>query len=183
MPTSPEQAVKKLSRLPSNCVCPNCGTYSKYGFSTICIKYLTFVCNACKSSHQAISHRCKSLTMSSWDQGEILKLRTHGNDYARAVWLANAPEVGKGGRPKEGDDINLFKRFIVEVYEQKRYYQEPASDIGNGGIVSQHTATATNQYANQHPVSHNNRAPPARRQPPSPTPVPAPCIIVRSSAL
>ena len=122
---SPESAVKKLSRLPSNCVCANCGTRSKFGFSTVCIKYLTFVCNACKSSHQAISHRCKSLTMSAWDHGEVTRLKTHGNDYVRRVWLATAPEVGAGGRPREGDDIGVFKRFVIDVYEHKRYYREP----------------------------------------------------------
>lgn len=38
-----EAAVKKLARLPSNTICPNCGTQKKFGFSTVCIKYLTFV--------------------------------------------------------------------------------------------------------------------------------------------
>lgn len=125
MPQSPEQAIKSLSRLPPNTTCPNCGTFSKYGFSTVCIKYHTFVCNACKTSHQAVSHRCKSLTMSSWDAVEVLLLKTRGNEYARRVWLGNAPEIGVGGRPKEGDDINVFKRFVVECYEKKRYYKEP----------------------------------------------------------
>ncbi|KAL3787499.1 hypothetical protein ACHAWO_003449 [Cyclotella atomus] len=125
MPTTPEAAVKHLSRLPGNTICPNCGTTSKYGFSTVCIKYLTFVCNSCKTSHQAISHRCKSLTMSSWDTGEVLQLKTHGNEYARKVWLGKAPPIGEGGRPREGGDINLFKRFVVDVYEKKRYYVEP----------------------------------------------------------
>lgn len=129
---SPEAAVKKLSRLPSNCECPNCGTTCKYGFSTVCIKYYTFVCNMCKSSHQAVSHRCKSLTMSSWDAGEVLKLKTQGNDYARRVWLGSAPAVGTGGRPREGDDINVFKRFVVEAYERRRYYVEPTSTEGGG---------------------------------------------------
>ena len=45
-----EAAVKKLARLPGNTICPNCGTQKKFGFSTVCIKYLTFVCNYCKSS-------------------------------------------------------------------------------------------------------------------------------------
>jgi hypothetical protein len=52
-------------------------------------------------------------------------LKTHGNEYARKVWLGNAPNIGEGGRPREGDDINVFKRFVVDVYEKKRYYVEP----------------------------------------------------------
>lgn len=104
-----EAAVKKLARLPGNTVCPNCGTCKKFGFSTVCMLSLTFVCNYCKSSHQAISHRCKSLTMSAWTDGEVLQLKTNGNDRARETWLANAPPVGQGGRPKEGDPIEKFK--------------------------------------------------------------------------
>ena len=64
--------------------------------------------------------------MSSWDHGEVLQLKTHGNEYARRVWLGNAPAPGEGGRPREGDDINVFKRFVVDAYENKRYYKEPA---------------------------------------------------------
>src|SRR6056300_1613999 len=140
MPTNAEQAIKSLSRQSGNTTCPNCGTYSKYGFSTICIKYYTFVCNNCKSSHQAVSHRCKSVTMSSWDMGEVLKLKRYGNNYARQTWLGNAPEIGCNGRPNmSGDDINVYKRFIVDVYEKKLYYCEPPQEEEgevnvNGGV-------------------------------------------------
>ncbi len=68
--------------------------------------------------------------MSSWDHGEALKLKVHGNDYARKVWLAMAPPPGVGGRPREGDDIDVFKRFVVDAYERRRYYREPSSSDG-----------------------------------------------------
>eukprot|EP00957_Ditylum_brightwellii_P141490 10778721-Ditylum_brightwellii.AAC.1 len=123
-----ELAVKKLARLPGNTVCANCGTTKKLGFSTICIKYYTFVCNMCKTSHQAISHRCKSLTMSSWTDAEVVALKRGGNDVARNTWLANAPPIGTGGRPREGDHVDVFKRFIVDVYERKRYYGEASAN-------------------------------------------------------
>jgi hypothetical protein len=117
-----EQKVRKLARLPSNCICPNCGTQKKFGYSNICIKFHTFVCNNCKSSHQAISHRCKSLTMSSWSDQEVQELEQKGNDYAQRTWLKNAPPIGSNGRPREGDDVNVFKRFVVDAYEHKRFY-------------------------------------------------------------
>lgn len=120
-----EAAVKKLARIGGNTICPNCGTEKKFGFGTVCMKFLTFVCNECKSSHQAVSHRCKSLTMSSWTEGEVLELRTvGGNDRARATWLATAPPPGQNGRPRSGSPIDVFKSFIVEVYERKKYYRE-----------------------------------------------------------
>ena len=68
--------------------------------------------------------------MSSWDHGEALKLKVHGNDYARKVWLATAPPPGVGGRPREGDDIDVFKRFVVDAYERRRYYRDPTSSDG-----------------------------------------------------
>lgn len=105
-----------------NSVCANCGTSKKFGFSTVCIKFYTFVCNNCKSSHQAISHRCKSLTMSSWTDAEVAELEAKGNDHARRTWLKNAPPPGTNGRPKEGDHVDVFKRFVVDVYEKRRYY-------------------------------------------------------------
>ena len=128
---SAEVAIKKLARVGGNTICPNCGTEKKFGFGTVCMKYLTFVCNECKSSHQAISHRCKSLTMSSWTDGEIIQIRTvGGNDRARATWLAMAPPPGQNGRPSPGSSIDVYKSFIVDVYERKQYYRE-STDSGD----------------------------------------------------
>lgn len=157
-----EKLVKELARKPSNTICANCGTQKKFGFSTVCIKYHTFVCSNCKSSHQAISHRCKSLTMSSWTDQEVAELKRKGNDYARRTWLKNAPPVGQGGRPKEGDSIDTFKRFVVEAYERKRYYGE---DDG----------AAPAPVASPAPAQRPSRATraPVRRAVPPPAPAPA----------
>lgn len=157
-----EKLVKELARKPSNAICANCGTQKKFGFSTVCIKYHTFVCSNCKSSHQAISHRCKSLTMSSWTDQEVAELKRKGNDYARRTWLKNAPPVGQGGRPKEGDSIDTFKRFVVEAYERKRYYGE---DDGAAPAPMAAPAPASRP-------SRPTRAP-VRRAVPPPAPAPA----------
>ena len=161
-----EAAVKKLARLPGNTICPNCGTQKKFGFSTVCIKYLTFVCNNCKSGHQAISHRCKSLTMSSWTDGEVLQLKTHGNDHCRNTWLAKAPPPGSGGRPREGDHIALFKSFIVDAYERKKYYGEGSSEDGRSS--NQHMS-----HAPPAPATVSSSRPPPPSFPPAPAPPPA----------
>lgn len=157
MSAAAEQKVKKLARLPGNVVCANCGTSKQFGHSTVCIKFFTFVCSNCKSSHQAISHRCKSLTMSSWTDAEVAELEAKGNDYARNTWLKNAPPVGSGGRPKEGDHIDVFKRFVVDVYEHKKYYGDYS---GPPPVAApQHVATAI-------PISLPGSVPaPSRRTP------------------
>ncbi|KAG7356549.1 putative GTPase activating protein [Nitzschia inconspicua] len=182
--TAAEQKVRKLARLPSNCECANCGTTKKFGFSTVCIKYYTFVCNDCKSSHQAISHRCKSLTMSSWSDAEAAELQQKGNDYARRTWLQNAPPVGAGGRPKEGDPIDVFKRFVVDVYERKRYYGEDhgtttTATMAASGPPASMPAVVTAIPLSRPPVGGipAPRAPPQFQAPvraPAPAPPPAP---------
>mmetsp|Transcript_62305 Transcript_62305/g.179203 ORF Transcript_62305/g.179203 Transcript_62305/m.179203 type:complete len:456 (+) Transcript_62305:150-1517(+) len=173
-----EQKVKKLARLPSNCICPNCGTHKQFGFSTVCIKFHTFVCNHCKSSHQAISHRCKSLTMSSWTDAEAAELEAKGNDYARRTWLKNAPPVGTNRRPKEGDSIDVFKQFVVDAYEHRKYYGEDTGAV---------TAPAPQGVAAAVPVAQ--APPPTRRpiqqprnRPPAPAPAPAAADLLDFSA-
>ena len=172
MSAAAEQKVKKLARLPGNIVCANCGASKQFGHSTVCIKFFTFVCSNCKSSHQAISHRCKSLTMSSWTDAEVAELEAKGNDYARNTWLKNAPPVGTGGRPKEGDHIDVFKRFVVDVYEHKKYYGEYSG--APPAATPQHVATAIPIAVplSQPPItrpSHFSKAPVAAPAPKAPT--------------
>lgn len=90
--------------------------------------------------------------MSSWDHGEVLALKTRGNEYARRVWLANAPPVGEQGRPKEGDDINVFKRFVVEAYENKSYYVEPVEgeDYSGAQVSARMHKPATGRVITSH---------------------------------
>jgi len=141
MPSNtPEAQVKKLSRLPANTVCANCGKKKDFGFSSVCIKYRTFVCDFCKSSHAAVSHRCKSLTMSTWTKEEVDSLKEEnggGNNVCRRTWLGNAPAIGEryngGKRPKEGDQLDIFKAFVIDVYERRKFLVEG----GVGGSTPQ----------------------------------------------
>jgi Putative GTPase activating protein for Arf len=128
------------------------------------MKFLTFVCNECKSSHQAISHRCKSLTMSAWTVEEVAQLeRVGGNDVARATWLATAPPPGQQGRPSADgtSSMDTYKAFIVNVYERKLYYRESSNNNNDNASHAATTRTATA------PLS---TTPAAAAAAPSPTP-------------
>ncbi|RYH18150.1 hypothetical protein EON65_27555, partial [archaeon] len=99
-----------------------------------------------KTSHQAISHRVKSITMSNWTDAEVDELMDQnngGNDACRHIWLGKAPAIGGrlacrhhhtpthhtpytilhflryagGSRPKEGDRIDIFKKFVMDCYD------------------------------------------------------------------
>ena len=98
--------------------------------------------------------------MSSWTPAEVLQLKANGNDKARATWLAKAPPPGQGGRPQEGSDINVFKAFIVDVYERKKYYREDGDGSSSAGGGGSAVAAAPQQAPQQHP-------PPQRRQRPA----------------
>lgn len=60
--TSDDRASKLLAKLrkhSSNRECPNCGTVSRLGHGHVCMKFGTFICPMCKTSHQAYSHLVK----------------------------------------------------------------------------------------------------------------------------
>ena len=51
-----------------------------------------------KTSHQAISHRVKSITMSNWTSEEVNELTDQkggGNNAALHNWLQNSPPIGQ----------------------------------------------------------------------------------------
>ena len=132
-----EKYLKQVRKLPSNLHCPNCGSDSttNLGFGSVCVKFKTFICDLCKTSHQAISHRVKSVSMSEWTMEEVKELtaeRSGGNAAALHTWLLNAPEVGRtypgGKRPKKGDDVNIFKQFIVDCYEHGKFRAQTPFD-------------------------------------------------------
>ncbi|KAG7338726.1 hypothetical protein IV203_002480 [Nitzschia inconspicua] len=122
--------------------------------------------------------------MSSWSDAEAAELQQKGNDYARRTWLQNAPPVGAGGRPKEGDPIDVFKRFVVDVYERKRYYGEDhgtttTATMAASGPPASMPAVVTAIPLSRPPVGGipAPRAPPQFQAPvraPAPAPPPAP---------
>jgi hypothetical protein len=62
-----------------------------------------------------------------------------GNDAARSLWLAEAPPIGQsygsGRRPKKGDNVDIFKQFIIDCYERKMFHGDNGNRrrSGSGG--------------------------------------------------
>ena len=153
--------------------CPNCGTSAPpgIGFGNMCVKYKTFICDLCKTSHQAISHRVKSFSMSAWTMDEVMELtieRNGGNYVALHVWLGNAPPPGGkypgGYRPKEGDRVEIFKQFITDCYEHGKFRSNTPFDPS--------TAPTESCTLNQKPSTESRSNTPAkaeRRETPPPS--------------
>ena len=57
-----------------------------FGFKNVCTKFGTFVCDGCKSAHQGISHRCKTIGQATFTAEDIALMRK-GNDFAEKSWL------------------------------------------------------------------------------------------------
>jgi hypothetical protein len=149
MSNAAEKYLKQVRKLPSNLRCPNCGSESttNLGFGSVCVKFKTFICDLCKTSHQAISHRVKSVSMSEWTMEEVKELtaeRSGGNAAALHTWLLNAPSVGctypGGKRPRKGDDVTVFKQFILDCYEHGKFRAETPFDPSS--VVEEITSPA-----------------------------------------
>ncbi len=152
-----DDLLKKLRRDPGNMACPNCETPAQrgIGFGNVCVKFKTFICDMCKTSHQAISHRVKSISMSSWELDEVKELaaaQNGGNEACRNSWLANAPAVGEkykngsavyqGKRPKQGDPIENFKTFVIHAYEKRMFFGNGSGNTANAQQQSSSKAQA-----------------------------------------
>lgn len=124
-PPQVEKELQRLRRLPENRICPNCGKKdSSFGFQAVCMAYKTFVCSDCKSSHQAFSHRCKSVSMSIWNMMEVQSLEERnggGNKAATKQWLAGAPE---SMRPRPDSHVDEKKTFVDRAYNKKEWYNK-----------------------------------------------------------
>ena len=115
------------------------------------MKFKTFVCDLCKTSHQAISHRVKSISMSTWTIEEVKELSGEmkgGNDAARHNWLQNAPAIGErysgGMRPKQGDKVEVYKQFILDCYEYGRFKaSSPYVHDGSASFQQEKVAVAS----------------------------------------
>ncbi|ETV70544.1 hypothetical protein H257_13931 [Aphanomyces astaci] len=128
--STPEALLNTLRKLDANKACANCDAVAKFGHGNICEKFKTFVCNHCKSAHQSYSHRVKSVTMSNWTREDVDALKEEhggGNALARRTWLASWKD-GDGRslrKPLETDHLDVFKKFINAVYNDKAYFSEP----------------------------------------------------------
>jgi len=122
--------------------------------------------------------------MSTWSDEEARELQEKGNDYARRTWLKNAPPVGQNGRPEEGDNIDVFKRFVIDAYERKLYHGEDEGSWAATGSsnLPPPTVTAGPAAAPSKPKSKVSTIAPVRRKFSTAsstviTPAPAPPVV------
>lgn len=120
---SDKEAIKllnKLRRLPENKNCAACREVCEnpMGFPSVCVKFKTFVCSKCKSSHQSFSHRVKHYSMSTFTLAEVEGFKDEnggGNAYARRTYFSKLREESSAW-PCDGDTLDIYKDFIKKAY-------------------------------------------------------------------
>jgi hypothetical protein len=90
---------------------------------------------------------------------EVLELsdeNSGGNVAARHKWLKNAPNYGMrydggGTRPKKGDHIEIFKRFVNDCYE-RRLFVASTPYVPNNDVAVQQQPQQQQQQQQSKPV-------------------------------
>eukprot|EP01045_Picozoa_sp_COSAG04_P033268 COSAG04_NODE_6820_length_1249_cov_0.890435_1_plen_113_part_01 len=113
MPRNLEKELNALRKRADNKVCPNCAAEDRYGFKSACVKFDTFVCGDCKSAHQAISHRIKGVSMSTFTEEEVDRLRDGGNRLCQDTWLGRlSRQEVRDMCPRKDDRPDVWHRWI-----------------------------------------------------------------------
>jgi len=110
--------------VPENKVCFDCG---QKGPTYVNMTVGAFVCTKCSGILRGITppHRIKSISMSAFSAEEVEFVRSRGNLWAQKVWLG-LYDSSRLGLYDAKDDEGL-RSFIIDKYEKKRYYVDPAT--------------------------------------------------------
>lgn len=115
--------LRELGAQPANKRCFDC---QQRGPTYVDMTTGAFVCTSCSGILRGLNppHRVKSISMTSFTPEEIEFIKRKGNEYCRHVWLGTydarlMPE-------NESNDEQRVKDFLIQKYERKRWYVDPA---------------------------------------------------------
>eukprot|EP01135_Chromosphaera_perkinsii_P003502 Nk52_evm2s246 gene=Nk52_evmTU2s246 len=120
--------IKDLMHFKDNTKCCDC-PHVPANYVNLTVN--SFVCENCASSLRQLSHRVKSISMSTFTQDEIKRLKEGGNRKCRAVYMARYNPETDGNEP-DGADKQVMMSFLKKKYEGKAWYsQEVANRMAN----------------------------------------------------
>ncbi|XP_023170546.1 arf-GAP domain and FG repeat-containing protein 1 isoform X3 [Drosophila hydei] len=98
----------------------------------------SFVCTRCSGVLRGLTppHRVKSISMATFTQDELDFLKAHGNELCAKTWLGLWD-------PKRAAAQQDQRELMIDKYERKRYYLEPASPLKSLNLKS---SSASNGY-------------------------------------
>ncbi|XP_050086095.1 arf-GAP domain and FG repeat-containing protein 1 isoform X2 [Anopheles aquasalis] len=114
------KTLRELVSIGGNKECFDCG---QKGPTYINMTIGSFVCTSCSGILRGLTppHRVKSISMATFTQEEIEFLKRNGNENCSRTWLGlwDAKRTIK----------QEHRDFMIDKYERKRYYLEPASPL------------------------------------------------------
>lgn len=119
------KTLRELATLPSNKYCFDCG---QRGPTYVNVTIGAFVCSACGGLLRGLNppHRVKSLTVCSFTEVEMDRIKSRGNEYCIHIWL------GKYDSKSSEMDLSTpdkRREFMRLKYEEKKFYVDPREAI------------------------------------------------------
>lgn len=147
------KTLRELVAIGGNKECFDCG---QKGPTYINMTIGSFVCTTCSGILRGLTppHRVKSISMATFTQEEIDFVRQSGNDACSRTWLGLWDP--KRAIKQEHRD------FMIDKYERKRYYLEPASPLkslptnGNNSNTSSSSSSLSTNNGTSSSSSNTN---------------------------
>ncbi|XP_058819633.1 uncharacterized protein DDB_G0283357 isoform X1 [Topomyia yanbarensis] len=138
------KTLRELVGIGGNKQCFDCG---QKGPTYINMTIGSFVCTTCSGILRGLTppHRVKSISMATFTQEEIDFVRQNGNDACSRTWLGLWDP--KRAIKQEHRD------FMIDKYERKRYYLEPASPLKS---LSTNTSNSTSSLPSSNGFSSSS---------------------------
>ncbi|XP_055839829.1 putative uncharacterized protein DDB_G0286901 isoform X2 [Episyrphus balteatus] len=110
----------------------------------------SFVCTRCSGVLRGLTppHRVKSISMATFTPDEIEFLKSHGNETCAKTWLG----LWDPKRAVHQDQREL----MIDKYERKRYFLEPASPLKSLPNAAKLTPSSNNNNSSSSLATHSN---------------------------
>ncbi|XP_070496620.1 arf-GAP domain and FG repeat-containing protein 1 isoform X1 [Chironomus tepperi] len=128
------KTLREIVSSGSNRQCFDCG---QRGVTYVNMTIGSFVCTSCSGVLRGLTppHRVKSISMATFTSDELDFIKTHGNDESAKTWLG----LWDSKRTLKQE----HRDFMIDKYERKRYYLEPASPLKSINTSSSSSSVAT----------------------------------------
>ncbi|XP_032079561.1 arf-GAP domain and FG repeat-containing protein 2-like [Thamnophis elegans] len=105
-----------VSAEPASRLCFECG---QRGVTYVDITIGSFVCTACSGALRGLNppHRVKSISMTTFTEGEVQFLQSRGNEACRKIWLGSFDS--RSSLLPDSLDPQKVKEFLQEKYEKE----------------------------------------------------------------
>ncbi|XP_039180785.1 arf-GAP domain and FG repeat-containing protein 2 [Crotalus tigris] len=149
-----------VSAEPASRLCFECG---QRGVTYVDITIGSFVCTACSGALRGLNppHRVKSISMTTFTEGEVQFLQSRGNEACRKIWLGSFDS--RSSLLPDSQDPQKVKEFLQEKYEKKRWYVSPEQARSLAALSAQSSPAEAKTGAKTPQVSE--KAPPPAAQP------------------